>query len=101
MYTLAWPEDPLVNKFGIISQPPDVRINLTEVTDPYADFDTVAKALGCNYGDDAEAELECMRQVSFLQLTETINNWNATPSVAFNLYIRPSSLISRPVRSKC
>ncbi|KAK9772574.1 putative Carboxylesterase type B domain-containing protein [Seiridium cardinale] len=87
MYTLAWPEDPLVNKFGIISQPPSVQINLTVTPDPYADFSNVAAALGCNYGNDSEAELECMRHISFVQIIETINNWNSTPSVAFNAYI--------------
>ncbi|ETS76618.1 hypothetical protein PFICI_12005 [Pestalotiopsis fici W106-1] len=83
-YTLAWPDDPLVSRFGIISQPPDVRINLTQTPDPYADFDILSAALGCNYGDDYEGELECMRHISFVQLTETINNWNSTPSIAFN-----------------
>ncbi|KAH8657942.1 Alpha/Beta hydrolase protein [Xylariales sp. PMI_506] len=87
MYTLAWPENPLVNKFGIISQPPNVQVNLTATPDPYSDFDTLAQALGCDYGDDAEAALECMRHVSFVQITETINRWNTTPSIAFNLYI--------------
>lgn len=88
MYTLAWPEDPIANKFGIMSQPSNVRINLTAVPDPYVDFSYLAAALGCNYGCDSEAELDCMRQISFVQLIETINNWNATPSIAFNLYIR-------------
>lgn len=52
------------------------------------DFDIVAKGLGCNYGDDTEAELECMRQVSWVQIEEYINRYNATPSIAFNKYIR-------------
>lgn len=88
MYTLAWPEDPLANKFGIISQPGDVRVNLTENPDPWKNFDILAKSLGCNYGNDSRAEFECMQQVSFVQITETINNWNSTPSIAFEDYIR-------------
>ncbi|KAL4948838.1 alpha/beta-hydrolase [Aspergillus filifer] len=87
MYTLAWPENPLVNKFGILSQPPSVRVNLTETPDPYTNFDTLAKALGCNYGNDSRAEFNCMQQISFVQIEETVNNWNATPSIAFNKYI--------------
>ncbi|KAI4600026.1 hypothetical protein KJ359_001127 [Pestalotiopsis sp. 9143b] len=87
LYTLAWGEDPLVNKFGLISQPPDVRLNLTTMLDPFADFSRIAAALGCNYGDDSHAELECMRQISFVQLIETVNNWNATPSLFYSKYI--------------
>ena len=88
MYTLAWPEDPLANKFAILSEPNGVTIDLTTTPDPYADFSTLAAALGCNYGDDYDAELECMRQISFVQLEETLNNWNATPSISFADYIR-------------
>ena len=93
LYTLAFPEEPLVAKFGVISQPPSVTINLTTVDDVYADFDVVAKGLGCNYGDDAEAELECMRQVSWVQIEEYINRYNATPSIAFSNYIRACQMI--------
>lgn len=88
LYTLAFPKEPLVAKFGVISQPPSVTIDLTTVDDVYADFDIVARGLGCNYGNDAEAELECMRQVSWVQIEEYINRYNATPSIAFSNYIR-------------
>ncbi|GKZ64176.1 hypothetical protein AnigIFM50267_003637 [Aspergillus niger] len=87
LYTLAFPDDPRVAKFGVISQPPSVTINLTETTDVYEDFHIVAKGLGCNYGDDAEAELECMRQVSWVQIEEYINRYNGTQSIAFSNYI--------------
>ncbi|KAL4758533.1 Alpha/Beta hydrolase protein [Aspergillus foveolatus] len=73
LYTLAFPEDSRVAKFGVISQPPSVTIDLDTVADVYRDFDIVAKALRCNYGDDAEAELECMRQVSWVQIKKFIN----------------------------
>jgi hypothetical protein len=63
LYTLAFPENQLAAKFGIISQPPSVTINLTETDNVYEDFQIVAKGLGCNYGDDYHAELECLRQV--------------------------------------
>lgn len=75
-------------KFGIISQPPSVTIDLDTVDDVYQDFDIVAKALGCNYGDDAEAELECMRQVSWVQIEEYINRYSGLPSISFSNYIR-------------
>ncbi|KAJ5722124.1 hypothetical protein N7488_000159 [Penicillium malachiteum] len=87
MYTLAWPDEPLANKFAIISQPPNVRVDLSETPDPYINFDLLAKSLGCNYGNNSQAEFECMQHVSFVQIEETLNNWNATPSIAFNLYI--------------
>ncbi|GAT22659.1 para-nitrobenzyl esterase [Aspergillus luchuensis] len=87
LYTLAFPDDPRVAKFGVISQPPSVTINLTETADVYEDFHIVAKGLGCNYGDDAEAELECMRQVSWVQIEEYINRYNGTQSIAFSNYI--------------
>ncbi|KAL3479825.1 Alpha/Beta hydrolase protein [Aspergillus californicus] len=87
LYTLAFPEDPLVAKFGIISQPPSVTIDLSTETDVYEDFDIVAKALGCNYGDDSTAELECMRQVSWVQIEEYINRYSGSPSIAFSNYI--------------
>lgn len=88
LYTLAFPEDPLAAKFGIISQPPSVTINLTATEDVYADFHIVAEGLGCNYGDDVDAELECMRQVSWVQIEEYINRYDASPSIAFTNYIR-------------
>lgn len=80
-------------KFGVISQPPSVTINLTETSDVYEDFHIVAKGLGCNYGDDAEAELECMRQVSWVQIEEYTNRYNGTQSIAFSNYIRSSPAI--------
>lgn len=66
MEALAYPDDPLVAKFGIISQPPSVTVGLSTTSNPYEDFHIVAKALGCNYGSDSDVELECMRQVSFV-----------------------------------
>ncbi|PWY75007.1 alpha/beta-hydrolase [Aspergillus heteromorphus CBS 117.55] len=87
LYTLAWPEDPFAAKFGVISQGASATINLTTTPDVYQDFDIVAKGLGCNYGDDAEAELNCMRQVSWVQIEEYINRYNSTPSIAFTNYI--------------
>ncbi|KAJ6015803.1 alpha/beta-hydrolase [Penicillium herquei] len=57
LYTLAFPDEPLASHFGVISQPPSVTLDVSETDDLYEDFDIVAKALGCNYGDDAEAEL--------------------------------------------
>ncbi|KAF2768105.1 carboxylesterase, type B [Teratosphaeria nubilosa] len=87
LYTLAWPENPLVAKFGMISTPPSVTLNLTEEGDVYQDFDIVAKALGCNYGIDSQAELDCMRQVSWLQIEEWYNRYNGTPSTSFSNYI--------------
>ncbi|QKX64570.1 uncharacterized protein TRUGW13939_11745 [Talaromyces rugulosus] len=87
LYTLAFPHDSLATKFGIISQPPSVTINLTETDDVYQDFHIVAQGLGCNYGDDADAELECMRQVSWVQIEEYINRYNSSPSIAFSNYI--------------
>jgi hypothetical protein len=87
-YTLAYPHDPLASKFGIISQPPSVTINLTTTTDPYSDFHIVAMGLGCNYGDDAEAELECLRQVSWVQIEEFINRYNGSTSFSYGKYIR-------------
>ena len=81
----------MVAKFGVISAPPTVTINLTATEDVYADFDIVAKGLGCNYGDDAEAELECMRQISWVQIEEYINRYNSTPSITFSQYIRLST----------
>ncbi|KAL4803121.1 carboxylesterase, type B [Aspergillus unguis] len=86
LYTLAFPDDPLAVKFGTISQPPSVTVDLESTSDPYADFDTVAKGLGCNYGDDAEAELECMRQVSWVQIEEFVNRYTES-ELDFSLYL--------------
>ncbi|WKT45387.1 Alpha/Beta hydrolase fold [Fusarium oxysporum f. sp. vasinfectum] len=87
MYTTAFWEKPLATKFGLLSNGPDYIINTTDVQDPYADFDVVAKSLGCDYGDDYKAELECMRQVSWVQIEEFINRYNKKPSIAFDNYI--------------
>ncbi|RAH42132.1 carboxylesterase, type B [Aspergillus brunneoviolaceus CBS 621.78] len=87
LYTLAFPDDPLAAKFGILSQPPSVTIDLSTTDDVYQDFDIVAQALGCNYGRDATASLECMRKVSWVQISEFINRYNASPSISFSSYI--------------
>ena len=52
------------------------------------DFDIVAKALGCNYGEDAEAELNCMRMISWVQIEEYINRYQDSPPISFMEYIR-------------
>ena len=77
-------------KYGMISAPPFVTINTSTASDVYADFDIVAKALGCDYGDDYEAELQCMRHISWVQIEEYINRYNATPAIAFSSYIGES-----------
>ncbi|KAH7110946.1 Alpha/Beta hydrolase protein [Dactylonectria macrodidyma] len=87
MYTMAFWEEPLVAKFALISNGPNYVINTTEVQDPYADFDIVAKSLGCDYGSDYGAELECMRQVSWVQIEEFINRYDKKPGIAFDNYI--------------
>lgn len=98
LYTLAWPEEPLAAKFGVISQGASATLNLSTTPDVYQDFDIVAKGLGCNYGDDAEAELECMRGISWVQIEEYINRYNSSPSIAFTNYIRmyPSCCFNCP-----
>ncbi|OJJ42744.1 hypothetical protein ASPZODRAFT_1299585 [Penicilliopsis zonata CBS 506.65] len=87
LYTLAFPDDPLASKFGIMSMGDSGLVDVSTTEDVYEDFDIVAKALGCNYGDDAEAELECMRQISWVQLEEFINRYDGTPSISFGDYI--------------
>lgn len=94
LYTLAWPENPLVTKFGVISQGASATLNLSTVDDVYQDFDIVAKGLGCNYGDDSKAELECMRQISWVQIEEYINRYNSTPAIAFTNYMRKFLLLN-------
>ncbi len=90
LYTLAFPDDPLVASYGIISQEPGTTLDLSTGSDPFVDFDTVAKALGCNYGDDAEAELNCMRTVSWVQIEEFINRYQGSTPISFMKYIRRS-----------
>ncbi|KAF3403509.1 Acetylcholinesterase [Penicillium rolfsii] len=87
LYTLAFPDDPLVASYGIISQEPGTTLDLSTGNDPYLDFDIVAKALGCNYGDDAEAELNCMRMLSWVHIEEYINRYQGTPPISFMEYI--------------
>lgn len=74
--------------YGIISQEPGTTLDLSTTDDPHLDFDIVAKALGCNYGDDAEAELNCMRMISWVQIEEYINRYQGTPPISFMEYIR-------------
>lgn len=88
LYTIAFPERPLTAKFGVISQGTSATLDLATAGNVYQDFDIVAKGLGCNYGDDAEAEVDCMRQVSWVQIEEYINRYNATPAIAFTNYLR-------------
>jgi hypothetical protein len=77
-----------VASYGMISQEPGTTLDLSTGKDPYLDFDIVAKALGCNYGDDAEAELNCMRMLSWVQIEEYINRYQGTPGISFMEYIR-------------
>lgn len=84
----------------MISQGASPSLNLTAAGDVYQDFDIVAKGLGCNYGDDAEAELECMRQISWVQIEEYINRYNGTPSIAFTDYLRKFCLLRNFVLMK-
>ncbi|KAJ5453820.1 uncharacterized protein N7458_004776 [Penicillium daleae] len=93
LYTLAYPDDPLVASYGIISQEPGTTLDLPTTDDPYLDFDIVAKALGCNYGDDAEAELNCMRMISWVQIEEYINRYQGTPPISFMEYIPDETYI--------
>lgn len=72
----------------MISQEPGTTLDLSTTYDPYLDFEIVAKALGCNYGDDAEAELNCMRMLSWVQIEEYINRYPGTPPISFMEYIR-------------
>jgi hypothetical protein len=82
-----------VASYGIISQEPGTTLDLSTSDDLYLDFDIVAKALGCNYGDDAEAELNCMRMLSWVQIEEFINRYQGTPPISFMEYIRQFSRI--------
>ncbi|CAK38419.1 alpha/beta-hydrolase [Aspergillus phoenicis ATCC 13157] len=100
LYTLAWPEEPLAAKFGVISQGASATLNLSTTPDVYQDFDIVAKGLGCNYGDDAEAELECMRGISWVQIEEYINRYNSSPSIAFTNYIPDEKYIFSDERQR-
>ncbi|KAJ5731951.1 alpha/beta-hydrolase [Penicillium malachiteum] len=93
LYTLAFPDDPLAAKFGVISQGASPSLNLTTAGDVYQDFHIVAQGLGCDYGDDYEAELDCMRQISWVQIEEYINRYNGTPSIAFTDYLPDETYI--------
>ncbi|KAI2791820.1 hypothetical protein POX_c04699 [Penicillium oxalicum] len=87
LYTLAFPDNPLVASYGIISQQPGTTLDLSATKDPYLDFDIVAKALGCDYGDDSEAELNCMRTRSWVQIEEFVNRYQGTPAISFMQYV--------------
>ena len=72
----------------MVSVPAQIVMDADEAADdPYLDFDIVAKNLGCDYFDNSQAELDCMRQVSWVQIEEFINRYNSTPEIAFTLYI--------------
>ncbi|KAJ5734140.1 alpha/beta-hydrolase [Penicillium malachiteum] len=87
LYTIVFPDEPLASHFSVISRPTSVTLDVTDAEDVYEDFDIVAKALGCNYGDDAEAELNCMRGISWVQIEEFINRYSGLPSISFSDYI--------------
>lgn len=61
---------------------------MTAAEDVYGDFHIVAEGLGCDYGDDVDAELECMRKISWVQIEEYINRYNGSRSISFSNYIR-------------
>lgn len=96
---MAFPDFPLVKRFGIISGPASETTNLTATPDPYQPFDIVAQGLGCDYGDDYEAQLDCMRTISWVEISEYINRYNATPSIGtFDTLYRSSIFSSSVVR---
>lgn len=59
----------------------------------------MAKNLGCNYGNDSVAELECMQQVSWVQIEEFVNRYNSSPSINFGNYIRKYMMVA--VKIQC
>ncbi|CAI7572688.1 unnamed protein product [Penicillium glandicola] len=82
IYTLAFPDEPTA-KLGVILPDVSATLNLSNIDHDYQDFDNHAKGLGFKYGDDAEADIECMGRVYCVQIEEYINHYNSKPAIAF------------------
>ncbi|RMX86157.1 hypothetical protein D0869_03285 [Hortaea werneckii] len=86
LYTLAYPHLPLASHFGVIPSNEDetVQAETLAESDLYNQFDTLSRALGCDYGDDYDAQINCMRQTSWVQISEFINEFNFEAGVPYN-----------------
>lgn len=90
-YTLAYPEYPLATHFGVISSTESEAVGPEQlkVSNVYDQFDTLSKALGCDYGTDYDAQLNCMRSISWVQISEYVNRFNFTPGIPYNFAYLP------------
>lgn len=98
LYTLAFPDDPIAAKFGVISEPGPQVVDTPNTPTAFDQFDMIAKTLGCNYGDDYDAELECMRGLSFVQLEQFIGRYNGTTKLSWSNYLCKSIDSSVPIK---
>ncbi|KAI7160321.1 acetylcholinesterase [Hortaea werneckii] len=91
LYTLAYPHLPLASHFGVISSNEDetVHAEILAESDVYDQFGTLSRALGCDYGNDYDAQINCMRQISWVQISEFINKFNFTAGVPYNFAYLP------------
>ncbi|KAI7366819.1 hypothetical protein KC354_g3875 [Hortaea werneckii] len=91
LYTLAYPHLPLASHFGVIPSNEDETVHAETLaeSDLYNQFDTLSRALGCDYGNDYDAQINCMRQISWVQISEFIIKFNFTAGVPYNFAYLP------------
>ncbi|RMY56828.1 hypothetical protein D0865_03439 [Hortaea werneckii] len=100
LYTLAYPHLPLASHFGVISSNEDETVHAEILAESvvYDQFDTLSRALGCDYGNDYDAQINCMRQISWVPISKFINKFNFTAGVPYNFaYLPPMMTLLRHV----
>ncbi|KAI7693836.1 hypothetical protein KC353_g18379, partial [Hortaea werneckii] len=98
LYTLAYPHLPLASHFGVISSNEDETVHAEILAESvvYDQFDTLSRALGCDYGNDYDAQINCMRQISWVPISKFINKFNFTAGVPYNFaYLPPMMTLLR------
>lgn len=72
-YLYAFPEDPIVR--AAIASSGVANMNFGSRDYEGTNFTFVAKSLGCDFGDDAARELECMRRIPFQRITNFVGQY--------------------------
>lgn len=81
-HNYAFWDKPLVQ--GSFSQSGTALKALTNEDFSHSNFTFVAKNLGCDFPNNAAAELECMQQVPMAMIEDFIGQYKGTPSITFN-----------------
>lgn len=73
MLMYAFPDEPLAA--GVFMQSGTAMVNITYPAYQHTNFTFVARNLGCDFPDDAAAELQCMQRVPVARITNFVGQY--------------------------